>query len=310
MRAQQSLAVWLHWAPDLRLGGVGPEVLEEKIAQFEPLAQEVVAVQDDYDATSRAVEAALSKLKLLGVKMPPIIEGQLHDNEGLLAALRKIYRTSPRSEGTILVRARELYPIWLLADEAMAALVPPQPPLTRRIQKVEHTVAMLKALVDGYSDLIKETTLQAKLLAASKARLMALAAATDVLNKRWFKVMSHAFDPGSGEHAALELISTEPFARVPVVLEIQSIKQGGLQGRQVLIRYAKKGGDHATRSFVKWQVVGVDADFVNELPLDKQGNTLGPFVAGTELRIIAEVANSVGSRTTAPRSIVIAESIG
>ncbi len=37
---------------------------------------------------------------------------------------------------------------------------------------------------------------------------------------------------------------------------------------------------------------------------------LPAFYMGTELRIIAEVANSVGSRKTAPRSLVIAESIG
>lgn len=309
-RAQESLAVWSQRAPGLKVGAQGPEVLAGYIAEFEPLAQEIVTVQDGYDATTRAAEASLDKLKVLGVKVPQLIEGHLDDNEGLQAELRKIFRTAPRTEATILVRARELYPIWLLADEAMAALVPPQPPITRRIQKVEYTAAMLKALIDGYSDLIKAMTLQAKLLAESKAKMKALAEVTDGLNKRWFKLMSHSFDPGSDEHAALQSISTEPFARVPVVLEIKSIKQGGLQGRQVLIRYAKTGGDHATRSFVKWQVVGVDADFVNQLPLDKEGNALGPFDAGTELRIVAEVANSVGSRTTAPRSMVIAESIG
>jgi len=309
-RAIETLAVWRNRAPDLKVGTEGVEVLEGYIDGFEPLAQDLVRVQHDYDETTRAVEASLEKLKLLGVKVPQMIEGHLHDNEELLTELRKIYRTSPRTEATILVRARELYPIWLLADEAMAALAQPQPPITRRIQKVAHTAAMLKELVDGYSDLIKEMKLQAKLLAASKGRLLALAEATDVLNKRWFKLMNNTFDPGSAEHEALDRISTEPFAKVPVVLEILSVKQGGLQGRQALIRYAKKGGDHATRSFVRWQVVGVDADFVNELPLERQGNTLGPFEAGTELRIIAEVANSVGSRKTAPRSLVIAESIG
>lgn len=62
--------------------------------------------------------------------------------------------------------------------------------------------------------------------------------------------------------------------------------------------------------FVKWQLVGVNDGLYNETPLDKTGNTLRPFDAGTELRIIAEVANSVGIRTTAPRSIVIEASIG
>lgn len=309
-RAQESLAVWLRHAPNLILGSEGPEVLEDKIARFEPLAQEVVGLQDAYDETLRAAQASLAKLKLLGVKVPAMIEGHLYDNEGLLVELRKIYRTAPRSEATILVRARELYPMWLLANEAMAALVPSQPPITRRIQKVEHSAAMLKALLDGYSDLIKETSWQAKLLAASKAKLRELTEATDVLNKRWFKVMDSAFDPGSDEHVALESISTEPFAKVPVVLEIRSVKQGGLKGRQVLIRYATTGGDHATRSWVKWKVVGEDADFVNQEPLVKAGNALGPFEVGTELTIIAEVANSVGSRTSAPRSIVVAESIG
>lgn len=309
-RAMESLAVWQKHVPDLKLGTDGPEVLEELISQFEPAAQAVTLAQDDYDASTRESEAALKRMQMLGVKMPQIIEGQLAHDVGLLAELRKIYRTSPRTVATILERARALYPIWLLANEAMAALTPPQPPLTRNIQQVPHTAAMLKTLMDGYSDLVMDSTLKAKLLAARKAALDTLAATTDALNKRWFKVMSHSFDPGSAEHKALDGITTEAFARVPVALEIRTVKQGGLQGRQALVSYAKSGGDHATRAFVKWQVVGVDADFAHEQPLEKTGNALGPFAPDTVLRIITEVANSVGSRTSAPRSIVIEESIG
>jgi len=309
-RATATLTVWSQNAPTMRVGGKGPADLESLIDGFEPLAQAVVAAQDAADAAHRSVRLSLETLKLLGYRVPQIIEGQLAHDAGLLAELRKIYRTSPRTVATILERARALYPIWLLANEAMAALTPPQPPLTRNIQQVPHTAAMLKTLMDGYSDLVTDSTLKAKLLAARKAALDTLAATTDALSKRWFKVMSHSFDPGSAEHKALDGITTEAFARVPVALEIRTVKQGGLQGRQALVSYAKSGGDHATRAFVKWQVVGVDADFAHEQPLEKTGNALGPFAPDTVLRIITEVANSVGSRTSAPRSIVIEESIG
>ena len=85
--------------------------------------------------------------------------------------------------------------------------------------------------------------------------------------------------------------------------------QGGEDGLQALVSYVPGGGDHATTKKVKWQVVGTDAGFTNEALLDASGNALGPFAVGTVVKIITEVTNSSGSRTTAPRTITIGEPI-
>lgn len=69
------------------------------------------------------------------------------------------------------------------------------------------------------------------------------------------------------------------------------------------------GGAHTTTKRVKWQVVGVDADFTHSAPLDPSGNALGPFTVGQIVKIITEVSNSVGTRTTAPRISVIGEPV-
>ena len=73
-------------------------------------------------------------------------------------------------------------------------------------------------------------------------------------------------------------------------------------GRGVLLEYLVQTKDvHA---------VGVDLDFIHSAPLDASGNALGPFTVGQVVRVITEVSNSSGTRTTAPRTITIEEPIG
>ena len=53
----------------------------------------------------------------------------------------------------------------------------------------------------------------------------------------------------------------------------------------------------------------MDPGFDHSAPLDASGNALGPFVVGQTVSVITEVSNSAGTRTTAPRTIVIEEPI-
>lgn len=57
------------------------------------------------------------------------------------------------------------------------------------------------------------------------------------------------------------------------------------------------------------RVFGTDLAFINSAPQDTSGNALGPFTVGQTLKIITEVSNSVATRTTAPRTIVIVEPV-
>ena len=97
---------------------------------------------------------------------------------------------------------------------------------------------------------------------------------------------------------------------MPEVIEIQTVTQGGEEGLQALVSYLPGGGAHATTKLVKYQVVGVDTVFAHSVPLDASGNALGPFAEGQTIKILTEVTNSAGTRTTAPRTILIVAPIG
>lgn len=309
-RAHATYVLWkTHW-PDLRVNNQGHADLETLIHQFEPLAQQCIVAQRELDEAERAAQDTLEKLRLLGTHVPHIIEGQLDDHASLMTGLKKVFQHRPRTVAGILARMRALYPLWLMADEALAAFTPPHPPITRRLQKVSHNAAMAKTLLDGYNELINLAGRARKTNHAQKAAMKTHDQRVDQLNKNWYKVVKSSFEQGTAEFEALRRIPTEKGALVPAVLEIRSLKQGGGKGREVIIRYAPKGGERSTRRRVRWQVVGVDEDYAHELPLDRKGNTLGPFEPGTTLQIIAEVANSAGTRSSAPRMIMIEEPLG
>ena len=208
-RAQLSLTVWTQHAPALTIGTQGTTELNALIVQFEPLVQLRAVKQDDADAAYRAGQTTLQKLKLLGTRIPQILEGQLGDNVLLMKDLKDVYQISPRSEGTILERARALYPLWVRANTTLAAMTPAQPPITRVLQGVAQTAAMFKALLDGYTTQVQAISDTEGLLDSTRKDLTDLDDATDTLIKKWYKVMKASYDPGSPEYEALDSIPTE-----------------------------------------------------------------------------------------------------
>ena len=234
-RAQLTRAAWEQYVPALKIGTQGFAELEGLIGQFEPAAQARTAAQDDLDTAYRAVQGALLKMKVLGTKVPKVIEGQLDENEGLMRDLNEVYKINPRTEATILKRARELYPVWVRANTALAALTPAQPPITRVIQGVAFTAAMLKSLLDGYTALIATNNDKQEVLDTARTTLRTLDRDTDQLNKRWYKVVKASYDPGSPAYDALAGIPTEPGTPLPEPVEIDTVTQGGDDGLQVLV---------------------------------------------------------------------------
>ncbi len=304
-RAQLSLTVWTQHAPTLKIGTQGTTELTALIDAFEPLVQTRAVKQDDADAAYRAGQATLQKLKLLGTKIPQILEGQLGDNVLLMKDLKDVYQISPRTEGTILERARALYPVWVRANTALAALTPAQPPITRVVQGVAQTAAMFKALLDGYTTQVQATSDTDGLLEATRKELKDLDDETDQLIKSWYKVMKASYDPGSPEYEALSSIPTEGGTAAPETIEINTVAQGGTDGLHVEVEYVPGGGAHATTKLLKWMVVGVDSDFTHSVPLTDAGDAIGPFTVAQVVKVITEVTNSVGSRTSAERTITI-----
>lgn len=309
-RAQQTLPVWTQYTPALKVSGQGTTELATLIAAYEPLVQQRTTAQDDFDAAYRAGQDALLRMKVLGIKVPALIEGHLDENEGIMRDVDDLYATNPRTESTILKRLRELLPVWERANAALAALTPAQPPITRVVGGVAYTAVTAKALLDGYTTVVNTTSTKAEALDVKRTALRTHDRAVDQLNKRWYKIAKAQSDPGSDLYEALNGITTEPGTPAPDTIEINTVTQGGEDGLQVLVAYVPGGGAHATTKLIKWQVVGVDADFTNSAPLDASGNALGPFVKDQVVKVITEVSNSSGTRTTAPRTITIVEPVG
>ena len=97
--------------------------------------------------------------------------------------LKEMYAITMRSESTILERARVLYPGWVRANTALAAMTEAQPPITRTLQGTAQTAAMFKALLDGYTAQVQANSDTEGLLDASRKELTDLNDATDRLIK-------------------------------------------------------------------------------------------------------------------------------
>lgn len=309
-RAQITRSIWSLHTPVLKIGGVGVADFEAFIAQFEPTAQGRTTTQDANDEARRVVERALLKMKILGTRVPQIIEGQVPDDQSILDDLKDLYGEQVRSEPTILARARGLQPVWVRADAVLAALTPPAGPITRPIGGVPHTAAMLKTLLDTYTDLTSAVTDTGAALKKKKFELEALDRKVDQLNKNWYQVVKNTYDEGSPEREALEAIPVETGTPAPTAIEIAELAQGEEEENlHVLVTYEGTGGNHATTREVQWMVEGVDADFTHTLPLEEAGNTLGPFTVDQVVKVRTSVSNSAGTRTSAVRTITIEEPI-
>lgn len=304
-RAIETLPVWSAHLDTLKIGTLGHVELEGYIDGFEALVQDRTAAQDEYDGAFRTAQDALLRMKVLGTKVPGIIEGHLSENRLIMKDLDDLYAVQPRTEDSILKRLHMVLPVWVRANAALAALSPTQPPIVRVVGGVSYTAAAAKGLIEGYTELLKTTKEKQEALDKTRETLRAHDRACDQLNKRFYKVARNTADEDSPLAKALDKITTEPGTPPPETIEIATVTQGGQGGLQVILGYVLGGGDHATTMVLKWKVEGVDADYVHSMPLDASGNALGPFTQGQTVTIITEVSNSSGTRTTAPRTITI-----
>lgn len=260
-RSQETLPVWNQYLPALQVGGFNVADLETLIDGFEPLVQQRTDAQDTYDASFRSGQDALLRMKALGIKVPAIIEANLDQNAGIMKDVDDLYGSSPRSEGTILKRLRDLLPVWVRANAALAAQVPAQPPITRLVGGVTYTAATAKTLLDAYTDVVNDVKNDEELFDRKRAALRAHDRAADQLNKTFYKSVKASHDPGSEVYDALGGITTETGTSAPDSIEINTVTQGGEAGLQVLVSYLPGGGAHATTKLIKWQVVGTDLTF-------------------------------------------------
>jgi hypothetical protein len=308
-RAQATLPVWQQHLPAYKVAGKTATDLDGLINQFEPLAQARTAAQDTFDEAIRAVRTALLKMKLLGTKVPQIIDAQLSENEAIQKDLADAFRSAPRTESGILGRLRALIPVWQRANAALAAMTPPGDPITRAVQGVPQTVAMAKALLDGYTALVKTAKDKEELLDTARGTLRAHDRAVAVLIQGWYQAVKASHDPGDPVYEALAGIPVPGDTPPPETIDIAELTQGGDDGLHVLVSYEPGGGAHATTREVQWEVEGSDAagTFPHSAALDASGNALGPFTVGQIVRVRTRVSNSTAVRTSAVRTITLEE---
>lgn len=308
-RAQETLPVWQLHLPTQNIGGVSPTDLSGYIDQFEPAAGARTLAQDGFDIAARTAVDGLLRLKKIAISVPLLIEAQLPEDALLQKDVDDLYRTGFKSEANILLRMRDLIPVWTRANAALAAMIPPEPPITFKVGGVTYTLATATTFFEGHTGRVharqaKETALEEK-----RTALRVLDRKVDSLNKRWYKVAKVAAATNEALADALDSITTEGGTDAPEPYDIDGLAQGGEGGLQALVNYLPGGGDHATTSLVKWMLEGVDVDFPHSAPLDPSGNTLGPFAVGNVVKVLTEVSNSTGTRTSAVRTITIIEPI-
>ncbi len=303
-RAQQSLPVWVQFTPGMKINNLGHTDLDGFIAGFEPLVQARTTAQDDFDDAERAVQRSLLVMKILGTKVPAILEGMLSDQSALMKDVDDLYATTPKSEGTVLKRARDLHPVWVRANTVLTGTTPAQAALTRKVGTTVYTAVLLKAQVDGFTDLVKAMRDKESALNMKRMELRKDERKTDKVIKGWYKAAKADAEDGSDLATALQNIPTEQGVDAPETIEISTVLQGGEGGLQVLVAYVAGGGDHATTKLIRWQV-NAETNFPHSAPLDPSGNALGPFAEGAVVKIITEVSNSADTRTTAPRTITL-----
>jgi hypothetical protein len=306
-RAIATLSVWRQHIPAFTVNAKTPDDLEALVDDFEPKAQARTAAQDVFDVAERARQTSLLKMKVLGTKVPAIIDAQLSDDAAIQKDLQDVFRFAPRTEAGIQARNRATIPVWERSNTKLAAMTPAGGPITRPIQGVPHTVVMAKGLLDGYTDLVKAAKDKEELLDIKRGDLRAHDRETLTLCQVFYQAVKATYDPGSAVYEALAGIPLPADTPVPDAIDIDTVVQGGDDGLHLLVTYEAGGGDHATTKQVEYKVEGVDADFGHAAPLDASGNALGPFTVGQVVNVRTKVSNSTGTRTSSARTITIEE---
>lgn len=102
----------------------------------------------------------------------------------------------------------------------------------------------------------------------------------------------------------LSQITTES-ANLPGTLGIKGILQGGSGGLYLLASFDNGTYDGSATNTVEWIVTGMDTDFIHHVPADPSGNTLGPFVVDSIVKLRTRVTNANGTTTGSIRTLVV-----
>ena len=260
-------------------------------SQLDLLSQ--AAVDRDMDLTGARSEAArlFARLGDLNVRVPGIIGGHVNGQANLAAQLAKVFEVrtgvSPEEE---LRRARLVAELWKDFDAQRAAQSPPKPSLMVRQKDVDVGAAAFESLYAACETAQKAQAAAEKNLTNARVALLTMARRVDRDNKRWYRAWSKNFGPGTPEgDCARSNVPRERSPRGPVALEIAAL---AVQlDRRVRVTYAEHGGQHAKTLVLEWQADGEQA-FAHAVPVQRPGQAVGPFAAGTTICFRTRAGNS------------------
>jgi hypothetical protein len=209
-RAVETLPVWTRELADTTVGVSSWATLAGLIDGFEPRVQACVAAVGARNAASREVQGALGTMRLLGMRVPQLIEGLLAEDARVMQDLRSIFRGQPRNEKAVLARFRALLPVWERANAVLAGVGEGVPPIVRPVGGVVYSVAVAGALLEGYPALVAAVAERRRELNLARSALRAHDKACDELNKRFYRYAKAVADVGSPLAEALAGVTKEP----------------------------------------------------------------------------------------------------
>jgi hypothetical protein len=302
-RALATQVAWSEHFSTLQIGAFTAADFATLIGELEPAAGLRDARIHDYDQATQTRDFSDLRLRLLGKRVPALIEGMVDSESGLLDDLDKVYAIRPESFASAISRGHALVPIWKSVNQWQTGQTPPRPVVvagTATVSTLESELVGTPTLLAGVATAEEQVTRQ-------RSTLRALAMKVDRISKRAYKSMRATPDLSPEATAALDDIPTTTTSDLPDTLGIRTITQGGVSGRQILVRYEPHVHEEGETLKIEWMIVGVDVGFDSHATVDPSGNALGPFVVGQEVKVRTTVTNPAGTRTGSVRTLTILE---
>jgi len=290
-RGQQTIAVWSTFSPAFMVDVL---TLAQHTADVNAMPAAAAArdtQQDVVDDARTARDNNFNLLADLGVRVPRAIEGQLPADDDLHGEIDDVRAVESTSQDNAQARIRRVLSLWTRYNAKRAAAVPPLPALLVGAA----TVAQLQTALNNHPGLMQAVENEKAELNQKRTDLKRLATKVDRNNKRWFAAWEGNFADGSPERDALGQIDTGPQTPAPGALLIASVV--AQPGARFTVEFTPGGGAHASTLELLWQVMGVDADFTNQLALVDTTPRVAVTgaVPGVTVRFKTRAGNSTGT---------------
>ena len=222
-RAQETKAVWSHFAPSFT---VGKTTLAQHTIDTQALIDGVTAVidaKDAWDDANSERDNSYAKIIDLTTRGTSLIESNLEEGDILLGEVSDIRGQTGRSQEAIVAKGRMAGSLWARANTKRAAQAPPLAAL--KIGPV--TLAQFNALLTAHPELVQTAQDRKVDWNEAKSELRTADAKVDRQNKKWFEAWGNNFDPGTPENDALSQITTESGGPAPGPATISNASSPG-----------------------------------------------------------------------------------